>query len=234
MLDGVPKARPDVLIDWYNCASMDGGWTWTCEFDHTEWQSTGGSAWVSGPGLMNNVPTNCQLDPTYCESYYHAGGGGGGASNPDPANEKLNTLGSGYCTASNVCAPPVSSAETAGDDYCTNGGLSGLCTPGDEEPSTTLPKLFAGRSSQLVGCTGPIGALRQDRPTGVWDGQPAAYFAGFRKIADFPDLGGEGHMAAYNGVVEVTVFMQPTVKYGFAVMVDCSDGTYVGVAIPRR
>jgi len=228
----VSGPHPDVLIDWYNCVSMDGGWSWTCEYTHTEWQSAGGSPYVPGPGTINNVPSNCQVNATYCENYFHGGGGGGGSGNAVPANEKLNTLGSGYCIVTNLCSPPESSGSTGGDDYCNNGGLSGLCTPG-EQPPDAFPKLFAGRSSQLVNCPGPVGGFRTDRPTGVWDGQAATYFIGFRKVADFPDLGGQGHMAAYNGVVQVTTFMGPTRSYGFAVMVDCDDGSYVGVGIPR-
>ena len=82
--------HPDVLIDWYNCVSMDSGYNWTCEYTHTEWQSTGGGPWVPNAGTINNVPSNCQTNPAYCENFYHTGGGdaGGGSSNPVPAAEE--------------------------------------------------------------------------------------------------------------------------------------------------
>ena len=40
-------------------------------------------------------------------------------------------------------------------------------------------------------------------------------------------------MAAYSGIVEVTTYMGPTVKYGFRALADCDDGSYVGMGFPR-
>jgi hypothetical protein len=223
-ITSVKSARPDILIDWYNCASYDGGVTWSCEYDHTEWQSTGGGPYIAGPGLVNNVPGNCTSNSSLCTDAYHNGGGATPPGNPVPTSG-LGSLTSGYCLDNWLCSPAESAAGS--NEYCSNGGLAGLCTP--SEFPDLYPKVYAGKSGTLNGC--PSGTTTF-RLSGTWAGEPATYFIGaYRSVYLGATLGFE-ELAIYGAVVEVTT-ASGVRKYGGPMQVDCTTGVFIGLGIPR-
>lgn len=217
-------ARPDVLIDWYNCASFDGGASWSCQYDHTEWQSTGGGPYVAGPGLVNNVPGNCASNPSQCVDAYHNGGGSTPPGNPVPTSG-LKDISIGYCLDNWLCSPAEGPA--GANEYCSGGGLAGLCTP--SEFPDLYPKVYAGRSGTLNGC--PSGTVTF-RLSGTWAGEPATYFVGAIRSVYLGATLGFQELGIYGAVVEVTT-ATGTRKYGGPMQVDCTTGVFIGLGIPR-
>lgn len=217
-----PLAKLDTQVDWYSCSSWDGGWTWYCDYTHT---TGSGPATVTAAGEVA-APVNCSMagSSSTCTETYVGGGSSGG--NTIPSGSGLWGFSSGYCLTSGLCAPSRTAVQES--DLCP--ALSDFCQPLSEEPPDLLPKAFAGRYGGLDGC--PDGILTFSL-RGNWAGEPALYRVGATRKAYFGPQGGFEEVALYGVIIDVSTGSGNR-RYGGAIIADCTDGTFVGAAVPRR
>jgi hypothetical protein len=210
------------IVDWYDCTSWDGGTSWTCEYRGTTGGSTGPTYVNSTPAEVDHSTTNCAGVPGYCSNLLNGGGSGsqGDPTNnpvePPPSMRDINAL----CLTTGVCVPPDEGNREAG---CSDPDLAEFCDASNEDPGG--PKAFAGVKYDLRTCP----AKTTFTTRGYWAGEPAIYNVAVKKIKDLGDVPGLSGMAVYWFYFSVN----GTRRYLSLAQVDCSDGSYIGIAVPR-
>lgn len=99
-------------VDWYSCASGDGGSTWTCTRMYTEvvCETSGGGGGTNTYGVIGDwTPT-----------------GGGGGDTGQYTMEPYPDANSGYPPNRRLCVPSVSNIKRVGDDWFLNLDAVGL------------------------------------------------------------------------------------------------------------
>lgn len=213
----------DYYIDWYDCTSWDSGESWSCVYSGT---SSGGGPTVVSGGQIDHSPVNCSQQGGYCGNLEW---GGGSSYNNDPVNVPVAPINGGLrsqaaaCLTNGLCIPPDQNLDP-NDVACSDAAFADLCEPSTE--SGAGAQIFHGKQSSLVGC--PSGNTFFDTH-GTWVGEPAVYQVGAKKIRDLSDIPGLDGLAVYAFVFRVNGVQ----KYVGVVEVDCDDGTYIGLGLPR-
>lgn len=81
---GRPPSRNSMSVntDWYSCASWDGGQTWNCEYDHTEYGSGSGTPDYWDYRNVLHTTALCSTAARYCDSNFQPGGGSSPYTDP--------------------------------------------------------------------------------------------------------------------------------------------------------
>jgi hypothetical protein len=211
-------------IDWFSCHSGDGGWSWSCQYTGSTGGSSSAFPYVTGAGSVR-APSNCSYNASPCTNEY-TGGGGGGSSNPVPTSGSRD-LASGYCLQNSLCSPKYDQA--AADEVCADPEVAEMCAPPQERPFAAV-KLVTGVHGGLIGC--PSGGTMTWSGPGRWEGLPARYDWAVRKIRNIGAVGGFDELAYY-GFVTTVMTGSGIGKYGGPILVNCRDGTYIGVAFSK-
>src|SRR5262249_45079548 len=62
-------------IDWWNCASWDGGDTWSCVYDHTTFSGGTIDFWDVNKIYWTTI-SDCKVRALYCDGAFHGPSGG--------------------------------------------------------------------------------------------------------------------------------------------------------------
>jgi hypothetical protein len=219
---GLLAARDDQTVtDWYNCVSWDGGYSWSCEYLYTTYS---GSPTIEGPGEVD-APSNCS-DAAYegtCRDAYLGSASSGGI--PVPTQTGVSDV-PGYCLVNGLCSPSLDSLKPS--DVCP--ALGSLCEDNGEEPPDPWVQVFAGHYSGFDGCRDGILTFSLH---GNWQGEPANYNVGATRKYYFGAQGGFQEVAAYAVIIDV-LSGSGNRRYEGLILVDCTDGTFIGGARPRN
>lgn len=111
-----PRNSMGLYVDWYNCASTDGGQTWDCYYDHTEESGSGLPDYWDNNNVFHTA-SECSMAARYCDNNFQAGMGSSPYADPrevgrgDPEDDLILSIPS--CPAS-ATAPPATKAYCAG------------------------------------------------------------------------------------------------------------------------
>jgi len=160
------------IVDWFSCASFDGGWTFSCVYTGTSWY--GSDYWAAQPGEPYEFYTtsNCTyMHSSYCDQTLRSGPGRG-----PYGHEASNETQSDEATPRN--APPdcnnAASLEVKEKAYCDG-------TPVNQNP-TRLARVNAAldRMEALGGTCASLASIgRQLVASGTLRIFPASAYRGF-------------------------------------------------------
>jgi hypothetical protein len=103
-----PSNSMSRAVDWYQCSSIDGGQTWSCQYEHTD------STWTPDfwdPDNVFHTTGDCSLAAQYCDNNFQPTGGSSPYTDPREVGRASPT------DYTNLVIPVCPASQTASQAY---------------------------------------------------------------------------------------------------------------------